>query len=224
VARLSARLGVPAHSPVIPLVIGPEAATMEAAQKLLAAGFHVGAIRPPTVPAGTCRLRVSLSAAHSARDVDALADAIVNSCGGAEFTPLPHLTTRPPWSAEWHAQQDALDAVAAAAAAAAKAGPGAWAGPGSIERAPAAAGSGPTLHLDQRRAPQQQQRRRRQQQEQEGGGGSSSRGGSGGGLHSGGGSMGSGSSGVVVAEGVHFAPLRPRGGPRERPAHVRSRM
>ena len=114
-ARLSAALGVPAHSPVVPLVVGPEAETMAAARALLGAGFHVGAIRPPTVPAGTCRLRVSLSAAHSAADVDALA-AAVRACGLRFAAPLPHLARPPPWGGVCHwRRQDALDAADARA-------------------------------------------------------------------------------------------------------------
>ncbi len=46
-------------------------------------GFWVPAIRPPTVPAGTARLRITLSAAHAPEDVDALADAL------AELATLP---------------------------------------------------------------------------------------------------------------------------------------
>jgi 8-amino-7-oxononanoate synthase len=114
VTRLSSRVGVPAHSPVIPLVIGLEAPTMEAARQLLAQGFHVGAIRPPTVPEGTCRLRVSLSAAHSFADVDALADALLRCRAGAAawaFVRLPHLLLPAPWTREWRRQQGRLDGV-----------------------------------------------------------------------------------------------------------------
>jgi 8-amino-7-oxononanoate synthase len=42
---------------------------MEASRALLDAGFHVSAIRPPTVPAGRSLLRVTLSAAHDHRDI-----------------------------------------------------------------------------------------------------------------------------------------------------------
>jgi 8-amino-7-oxononanoate synthase len=95
VDRLGAALGVAAASPIIPLVVGSEEAALSAAGALLRLGFHVPAIRPPTVPAGTCRLRVSLSAAHSAADVDALVAAI-RSCG-LRFAPLavPPSAARP---------------------------------------------------------------------------------------------------------------------------------
>jgi len=85
VARLGAALGVEAQSPIVPIVIGSEAEALRASGELLRRGFHVPAIRPPTVAAGTCRLRVALSAAHSYEDVDALAAAIL-SLG---ITPIP---------------------------------------------------------------------------------------------------------------------------------------
>lgn len=46
------RLGVPVVSPIIPLVVGSEAAALELSRTLLLAGYHVPAIRPPTVPEG----------------------------------------------------------------------------------------------------------------------------------------------------------------------------
>ena len=48
-----------------PVVIGENAATMAAGQALRERGFWVGSVRPPTVPAGTSRLRITLSAAHT---------------------------------------------------------------------------------------------------------------------------------------------------------------
>ena len=56
---------------------GPTAAALEAA------GFLVVAIRPPTVPAGTARLRVAFSAAHDEAQVDALAEAVAALTGRA---------------------------------------------------------------------------------------------------------------------------------------------
>lgn len=60
-----------------PLLVGASAAAVALSQQLLEHGLWVPAIRPPTVPAGTARLRISLSAAHSDADVDALLAALV---------------------------------------------------------------------------------------------------------------------------------------------------
>ena len=67
----------PGHpSPVVPVMIGSESDALAAADRLLAEGLLVPAIRPPTVPPGTSRLRVSLSAAHTEAEVAALASAL----------------------------------------------------------------------------------------------------------------------------------------------------
>ena len=67
----------PGHaSPIIPVMFGSERATLAASTALLEQGMLVPAIRPPTVPMGTSRLRVALSAAHTEEQVDALAHAI----------------------------------------------------------------------------------------------------------------------------------------------------
>jgi 8-amino-7-oxononanoate synthase len=63
-------------SPIVPVVFGDEARTLGAAAALLDQGMLVPAIRPPTVPPGTSRLRVALSAAHAPSQVDALAAAL----------------------------------------------------------------------------------------------------------------------------------------------------
>jgi 8-amino-7-oxononanoate synthase len=68
------RLGHP--SPIVPVVVGDETDAVAAADRLLSAGLLVPAIRPPTVPPGTSRLRVSLSAAHLREEVDRLAKAL----------------------------------------------------------------------------------------------------------------------------------------------------
>jgi 8-amino-7-oxononanoate synthase len=75
--RFTARLGLPdAESAIVPVVVGAEDAAMRAQAALADLGFMVVAIRPPTVPVGTCRLRIAFSAAHHEDDVDRLADAI----------------------------------------------------------------------------------------------------------------------------------------------------
>jgi 8-amino-7-oxononanoate synthase len=59
-----------------PVIIGREEDTLHAAEQMARLGFHVPAIRPPTVPAGTSRLRVSLSAAHDPEVVRTLSAAL----------------------------------------------------------------------------------------------------------------------------------------------------
>ncbi len=67
----------PGHpSPIIPVVLGREQAALSASAALLDEGLWVPAIRPPTVPAGTSRLRVTLSAAHRDEDVSRLLHAL----------------------------------------------------------------------------------------------------------------------------------------------------
>lgn len=63
-------------SQIVPLILGDDARTMRAAERLQAAGFDVRGIRPPTVPPGTSRLRVSLTLNVTPDDVVALADAL----------------------------------------------------------------------------------------------------------------------------------------------------
>jgi len=66
--------------PIQPLVIGDAARTMAVSRALFERGFWVAGIRPPTVPAGTSRLRITLSATHEAAHIDALLDAM-RACG-----------------------------------------------------------------------------------------------------------------------------------------------
>jgi 8-amino-7-oxononanoate synthase len=63
-------------TPIQPLLIGDSARAVELSRLLRERGILVGAIRPPTVPAGTARLRVTLSAAHSVAQVERLLDAL----------------------------------------------------------------------------------------------------------------------------------------------------
>jgi 8-amino-7-oxononanoate synthase len=70
-------LSLPADSvetcvPIVPMVVGQDQAAIAKAQHLANRGFFVPAIRPPTVPEGTARLRISLSAAHDHAMVESL--------------------------------------------------------------------------------------------------------------------------------------------------------
>ena len=67
---------MPSHTPIQPLVIGSNAAALAAMEALRSRGLWVPAIRPPTVPEGTARLRIALSAAHTPFDVDRLVQAL----------------------------------------------------------------------------------------------------------------------------------------------------
>lgn len=67
----------PGHpSPIVPVVLGDERAALEASRQLLERGLFVPAIRPPSVPPGTARLRVALSAAHTDAQVEMLTVAL----------------------------------------------------------------------------------------------------------------------------------------------------
>lgn len=67
----------PGHpSAIVPIILGEDSAALAAAAHLRELGIHVPAIRPPTVPKGTSRLRVALSASHSAAMVATLRDAL----------------------------------------------------------------------------------------------------------------------------------------------------
>ena len=64
-----------------PLIVGDNAAALALAKTLDAQGLWVPAIRPPTVPVGTARLRITLSAAHTPKDVRALLDGLAQAAG-----------------------------------------------------------------------------------------------------------------------------------------------
>jgi 8-amino-7-oxononanoate synthase len=64
-------------SPIMPLIIGDDGRTMAIAADIQAQGFDVRGIRPPTVPAGTARLRLSITLNVDAATIDALADVLL---------------------------------------------------------------------------------------------------------------------------------------------------
>lgn len=73
----TARLGLPeAQSPIVPLILGTPEAALQASSLLEKEGFLVTPIRPPTVPAGTARLRFAFTALHEEEDIARLADTV----------------------------------------------------------------------------------------------------------------------------------------------------
>ena len=65
-----------AQSPIVPLVVGDARAAVEASRLLEAEGYLVVAIRPPTVPEGTARLRFAFTAQHPDAEIERLADIV----------------------------------------------------------------------------------------------------------------------------------------------------
>ncbi len=85
--RGAQQLGLPllrSATPIQPLLVGSPDATLRISQALLERGILVTAIRPPTVPPGSSRLRITLSAAHSEAQVDRLLQCL------ADVQPLLH--------------------------------------------------------------------------------------------------------------------------------------
>ena len=68
---------------IIPVLTGEPAPTMAAAARLLAGGVFIQGIRPPTVPAGRCRLRATLMAQHSEAELIRAADLVLAGLPGA---------------------------------------------------------------------------------------------------------------------------------------------
>lgn len=69
-------------SPIVPVIIGDNERALALSNDLVKAGYLVGAIRPPTVPVGTARLRVTFSAEHQEADVEKLASLIKSAQAG----------------------------------------------------------------------------------------------------------------------------------------------
>lgn len=80
-----------ATTPIVPIVLGSNDSVLNAHRQLLDAGFFVPAIRSPTVPAGTARLRLSVTAAHQESDIDRLAESLE---GIAQLRKNPNPTRR----------------------------------------------------------------------------------------------------------------------------------
>ena len=79
--------------PIVPIVLGDETRALAVADRVREAGFDVRAVRPPTVPPGTSRLRVVCHADHAPGEIDGLADAIAGAVRA-----FPTATATPPSS------------------------------------------------------------------------------------------------------------------------------
>ncbi|CAK8736563.1 8-amino-7-oxononanoate synthase [Sodalis praecaptivus] len=66
----------PSDTAIQPLVVGDNLRTLRLVERLRERGMWLTAIRPPTVPPGGARLRITLTAAHHAQDIDALLEAL----------------------------------------------------------------------------------------------------------------------------------------------------
>ncbi len=74
-------------APIFPVILGDEKLALAASRALHERGFFVRAIRPPTVPRGTSRLRVSLTARHTERQVDDFLGALAEALGALGWDP-----------------------------------------------------------------------------------------------------------------------------------------
>jgi 7-keto-8-aminopelargonate synthetase-like enzyme len=75
-SRLANKVPAFSRSPIVPIILGPDRAAVDASRVLRASGFFVQPIRPPTVAEGTARLRITLSASHHPKDVDSFVQAL----------------------------------------------------------------------------------------------------------------------------------------------------
>ena len=67
---------MPSETAIQPLVLGEDDKVLAVAEQLQQQGFLVGAIRPPTVPEGSARLRITLNAGHTTKSIDELLAAL----------------------------------------------------------------------------------------------------------------------------------------------------
>lgn len=75
--RITDALGLPAaHSAIVPIMFGTPERALAASEALKAKGLLAVAIRPPTVPQGTARLRLAMSASHTDAEVETLINAL----------------------------------------------------------------------------------------------------------------------------------------------------
>ncbi len=71
---------LPSRTPIQAFMLGQDSAALAASEQLFQAGFLIGAIRPPTVPEGTARLRIALSAFHTEQQISRLLEELHKVC------------------------------------------------------------------------------------------------------------------------------------------------
>ena len=80
-------------APIVPIVLGSNERAVAVANELLTRGWHVQAIRPPTVPLGAARLRLTISATHEAEHIDGLVAALRDILGSTHRDPAARAPT-----------------------------------------------------------------------------------------------------------------------------------
>jgi len=88
-AGLRSRLGADIVTPIVPIIVGDAGRAMAMAARLMERGIFCPAIRPPTVPAGTSRLRISLTCEHTEEDLARLVEALVAARDAARTSDDP---------------------------------------------------------------------------------------------------------------------------------------
>ena len=83
------------ETPIQPLVLGAAERALSLSRHLYDSGYWVAAIRPPTVPAGTSRLRITLSAAHTEAQIDGLLEALAEGMKEDVGRAVPAAATAP---------------------------------------------------------------------------------------------------------------------------------
>lgn len=98
-------------SPIFPLLVGDNTTALDVAADLMRRGFHVQAIRPPTVPPGTARLRLTVTASHTEEQIQEVADAVRGALARRGLSPdlrrgvvPPHASTATQESDPSHAR------------------------------------------------------------------------------------------------------------------------
>ncbi len=80
----------PGETPIVPLIVGDAQAAVSASERALERGVFAQAIRPPTVPAGTSRLRLAVMASHTKSELREAAETLAAAIPPAAVAPLRH--------------------------------------------------------------------------------------------------------------------------------------